>query len=243
MAVFEPMLPDLARHMRALVLMLLDLVEVTKSHSSKNLAAVFAEVLEEFGISDKVWQSYSDRSNIYLYFSQILSITVDNASNNDMMIEHLATLIESFPGTVNQTQCFTHILNLIEKSILCQFEAPKLKGGKVLDNAVRELAMIFNDLEDYDVDLNNNVDVDLDGGGNEDSSEGDEDMDDDVVVDNDDGLPDEQDRMSEEELVSLEKSMKPVWLVLTKVHQHQLKLLFNIFKKYLSNSLEVFPWP
>jgi hypothetical protein len=34
--------------------MLLDLVEVAKSHSGANLAAAFAQVLEEFGISDKV---------------------------------------------------------------------------------------------------------------------------------------------------------------------------------------------
>jgi hypothetical protein len=34
--------------------MLLDLVEVAKSHSGVNLAAAFAKVLEEFGISDKV---------------------------------------------------------------------------------------------------------------------------------------------------------------------------------------------
>ena len=34
--------------------LLLDLVEVAKSHSGVNLAATFAEVLEEFGISDKV---------------------------------------------------------------------------------------------------------------------------------------------------------------------------------------------
>ena len=34
--------------------MLLDLVEVAKSHSGLNLAHAFAEVLEEFGISDKV---------------------------------------------------------------------------------------------------------------------------------------------------------------------------------------------
>ena len=56
------------------------------------------------------------------------------------MIEHLAILIDSFPSAANQTQCFTHILNLIAKSILCQFEAPKAKGGKVLDDAARELA-------------------------------------------------------------------------------------------------------
>ena len=42
-------------HEGAPVLMLLDLVEVTKSHSGENLAAAFAEVLEEFGISNKVW--------------------------------------------------------------------------------------------------------------------------------------------------------------------------------------------
>ena len=35
--------------------MLLDLVEVATSHSGANLAAAFAKVLEEFGISDKVW--------------------------------------------------------------------------------------------------------------------------------------------------------------------------------------------
>jgi len=34
--------------------MLLDLIEVAKSHSGENLAAAFAEVLEEFGTSDKV---------------------------------------------------------------------------------------------------------------------------------------------------------------------------------------------
>jgi hypothetical protein len=34
--------------------MLLDLVEVATSHTGANLAAAFAKVLEEFGISDKV---------------------------------------------------------------------------------------------------------------------------------------------------------------------------------------------
>lgn len=36
------------------VSMLLDLVEVAESHSGINLARAFGEVLEEFGISDKV---------------------------------------------------------------------------------------------------------------------------------------------------------------------------------------------
>ena len=41
-------------HEGAPVLMLLDLVKVAKSHSGVNLAAAFAKVLEDFGISDKV---------------------------------------------------------------------------------------------------------------------------------------------------------------------------------------------
>jgi hypothetical protein len=36
------------------VCMLLDIVEVAKSHSGANLAAAFAHILDEFGISDKV---------------------------------------------------------------------------------------------------------------------------------------------------------------------------------------------
>lgn len=55
----------------------------------------------------------------------LLSITCDNASNNDTMVKHLATLVENFPGAANQTRCFTHILNLVAKSILRQFDVAK----------------------------------------------------------------------------------------------------------------------
>ena len=39
------------------IFMLLDLVEVVKSHLGENLATAFAEVLEDFVISDKVRSS------------------------------------------------------------------------------------------------------------------------------------------------------------------------------------------
>ena len=45
------------------VSMLLDLVEVTQSHSRLNLAQAFAKILDDFGISDKVGiaeMQYSD---------------------------------------------------------------------------------------------------------------------------------------------------------------------------------------
>ena len=38
--------------------MLLDIVEVAKTHTGANLAAAFAKILEEYGISDKVLISF-----------------------------------------------------------------------------------------------------------------------------------------------------------------------------------------
>lgn len=39
--------------------MLLDIVEVAKSHTGENLAAAFAHIMEDYGISDKVFISLS----------------------------------------------------------------------------------------------------------------------------------------------------------------------------------------
>ena len=89
----------------------------------------------------------------------------------------------------------------------------KSEGGKVLDDASRELAAVFDELEDNDKGSN---------GGHEEGGEGNND---------EDGLPDEWDGMSEEELASLEESVKLIWLVLMKVSQFKLlsKLINNTF--------------
>ena len=99
--------------------MLLDLVEVTKSHSGINLAAAFSKILDDFGISDKVSyiiQQIMNKKNSQNH--KILRITYDNASNNDTMIDKLADLLDDFPGEANRTRCFTHILNLVAKNII-----------------------------------------------------------------------------------------------------------------------------
>ena len=93
----------------------------------------------------------------------MLSITCDNASNNDKMIEHLSTLIESFPGAANQTRCFTHILNLIAKSILHQFDVPQKKEGEEdLDDATNALEVLGQELEIASDNLNNDEESDAD---------------------------------------------------------------------------------
>jgi hypothetical protein len=124
------------------------------------------------------------------------------------MIQHLAALIESFPGAANQTRCFAHILNLVAKSILRQFEGPK--NGKVVDD---ETAAVVGDM---DID---NVDNDeADSGSNEGDDECDE-GDDDDDDDDEEGLPEEMDVLTVEEMMILKESVKPIRLVLTKVSQ------------------------
>ena len=50
------------------------------------------------------------------------------------MVEMLEVLIDDFPGAANQTCCFLHILNLVVKSILKQFDLPKSKEKKESGN-------------------------------------------------------------------------------------------------------------
>jgi hypothetical protein len=78
------------------IALLLDLVEVPKSHSGENLAAAFTQIMEEFDICDKVNKNEQNRP-ILSIFEQILSITCDNASANNVMIDELADLL-SRPG-------------------------------------------------------------------------------------------------------------------------------------------------
>ena len=47
------------------ILMLLDIVEVAKSHTCENLAAAFAKIMEEYGISEKVI-SINSKLNIHI---------------------------------------------------------------------------------------------------------------------------------------------------------------------------------
>ena len=78
------------------------------------LAQVFACVLDNFGISDK-----------------ILAITGDNASNNDTMINELEDLIPEFNGSAAHARCFLHITNLDAKCLINQFHASHFNQDEV----------------------------------------------------------------------------------------------------------------
>ena len=57
----------------------------------------------------------------------MLGVTCDNASNNDTMIESMAMILSNFSGEANQARCLAHIVNLVAKIILRQFDKPKKK--------------------------------------------------------------------------------------------------------------------
>jgi hypothetical protein len=128
---------------------------------------------------------------------QILSITCDNASPNDLMIDALAGLVVAFPGATNQTCCFTHILNLVVKVILCQFDTPKARADEALDAASLALADLAGDIEAKEAVMDERDDGEDDDG--------------------EEGWVDPHDGMSEEEQEELDMVMRPVRLVLVKV--------------------------
>ncbi|KAF8581722.1 hypothetical protein K439DRAFT_1353049 [Ramaria rubella] len=59
-----------------------------------------------------------------LTWYQLLSITCDNASANNTMSDQLDQFVKDFPREANRTRCFAHIVNLIAKSLLKQFDIP-----------------------------------------------------------------------------------------------------------------------
>jgi len=117
------------------------------------------------------------------------------------MIAELANLLDDFPGPANQTRCFTHILNLVVKSVIRQFDLPKSKGDKILDDAAKELLSLAGNIEFEEDEL-----------ARRDGKEGDEDEDDNV-----EGWIDERTLMTDAELEELDESVEPVRLLLTKV--------------------------
>ena len=127
------------------------------------------------------------------------------------MVKHLSTIDENFPGAPNRTCCFAHILNLVAKSILRQFEVRKTAGDAEPDddNAIKVLAALAQELE-----LEGDID-DPEEGLEEDDQEDDDD---------DNGLGDEHNGMSEEEVAELEESLVLIWLMLTKVSNFKLSL-------------------
>ena len=122
-------------------------------------------------------------------------MTCDNASNNDAMIEELQEIVPEFAGSASHTCCFLHIVNLITKSLIRQFDA-----GKMTAEGDHELAELRRELKE---------EANYQGSADSDEAE--------KEVDNDEGWVDKMENMTDEEKTKLETSIQPVKLALVKV--------------------------
>lgn len=143
----------------------------------------------------------------------MLSVTCDNASNNNVMVDELADLLPNFGGRASHTRCFLHTVNLIAKSLLREFDVTKKNAAAALDNVpgddddgiVNELADLSadseRDLEESHVVGEYNVGEDDD------------------LLDNEEGWVDEVALLPQDEQIELQRNIRPVKLVLLKVMQ------------------------
>lgn len=63
------------------------------------------------------------------------------------MVEELSEIVPTFPGEANRTRCFAHIVNLIAKSVIKQFDVPKQRAGDTSGGSVDKLIALAGDIE------------------------------------------------------------------------------------------------
>ncbi|GLB43472.1 putative protein dimerization activity [Lyophyllum shimeji] len=175
--------------------LVLDVVEVPKSHTGLNLALAFAEILKDFGIENK-----------------ILGVTCDNASNNDTMTDAMEDpeLLLAFQA-INRARCFLHIINLVAKSLLKPFD-PTDKDEKDGELSDEELA-----LRELEAGLDEEEEAMKDAEGDDES----EDPDDEDLEE----WVDEIDALTTEERKTLHLAVLPVRRVLAKLRKLAFKII------------------
>lgn len=120
------------------------------------------------------------------------------------MVDELVDLLPNFSGQANHCRCFLHIVNLVAKTLLKQFDVPKKDAESALDDAERELLELAAGIE-----LEEMVTVAEAGAGDKDDEENDD----------EEGWVDEIALLSEEERAALREKVGPVRLVLVKVSE------------------------
>jgi hypothetical protein len=122
------------------------------------------------------------------------------------MIEKLERRLEDFPGASNRARCFTHILNLVVKTIMHQFDVSSTRSWPegVTDQRIEELMRLAGDID-----------------AEEEEEAGEDYLDEPEEVDNDDGWVDEREAIPEDDLEDLEDVVQPIRFVLTKVSKKQ----------------------
>ncbi len=123
------------------------------------------------------------------------------------MTDELEALLPDFQGTFSRTRCFLHILNLVAKAILKQFDVKEVKDPEALvDEDVRELEELVKELEVEEAE----TEKELREAEGDDYEAGNDEEDDESWVD-------EIGSLTAEEEAEFEEHVRPVKKVLVKV--------------------------
>jgi len=109
----------------------------------------------------------------------------------------MSELIPKFAGSPSRTRCFLHVVNLIAKTVVSQFDA------KQVDDEVTELSE--EPMDEVSAAAEERV------GTNDEGEEG-------AGTDNEEGWEDENVELTVEERHELERTIRPVKIALAKVH-------------------------
>lgn len=130
------------------------------------------------------------------------------------MVDELGCRLRSFGREASRVRCFAHVINLVVKSIISQFDTPKKKeqsGNRVSkDNAATTGDENDSDLQELLAEIG-------DLAGDHEDDEMDELDEEDREQDRNDGWIDERRSMLSEELKALERDVLPVRRMLVKV--------------------------
>ena len=130
-------------------------------------------------------------------------MSCDNASNNEKMADEMEHLLPAF-SSGNRVRCFTHVLNLIAKALLKQFEMAK-KSENEDDDFTEEEAKLLTLAENLDEEEFTMAEEKMDENGGADEE------------DSMDEWVDEVDALTPDERLLLEDEIRPVKMVLVKV--------------------------
>lgn len=119
------------------------------------------------------------------------------------MVSELETLLPSF-SSVNHTRCFLHVNNLVARTLVKQFDAPKSISGQAIDKDDERIIALAGDMELEDRVTRERL---LEEAG-DDSAEDNDDV---------DGWIDERVALSQAEREGLRNATRPVKMVLVKV--------------------------
>ena len=118
-----------------------------QSHTGLYLAARLFKVLEYFEISDKVWKRPGFMPRDALTPKQLLNITMDSASNNDVLAKELAILMPGvFGGMKARIRCMDHVVNIAAQRAMKMFDATPQELTKAVNEAIGDLEQMGDDI-------------------------------------------------------------------------------------------------